>query len=255
MNKKFVSLVLVVVVLLALIPQNMINAHRKFTESQQRNADKIAEIVSENWDKYGVLPSIAIAQAFIESTLGDNCTGYNLWGIKSGEEQYGSLEEGVYRYMKVINNGYYKRAPFCNNYKEQIRIILDGGYCTPVGNYYNNVIWTIQTYGLYQYDRQMFEDIEQAEKDKKVENRYLKKMNKPLEPFVAHNDNKIDEYVIMANKETICGGCVSLYIDNKFAGIYEVVCDNTLVGNNIRINNKKINNKKIYLQVYEDAVG
>ena len=139
-------------------------ATRTFTDSQQRNADYIAEVVSNNWDEYGVLPSVAIAQAFMESNLGDHCPPNNLWGIHAGRVSYPTLEHGIYKYMEVINNGYYEGAPGKTCYYEQLQIILDGGYCIPVGNYYKDAIWIIENYDLYEYDRQMFEAIEAEEK-------------------------------------------------------------------------------------------
>lgn len=123
--------------------------------NQQKNAETIARICVENWEKYGCLPSVAIAQAFVESTLGKHCPSgsNNLWGICSGAVSYSSIEDGVYGYMRVINNGYYKGAPHCKDYSTQISRILAGGYCTPVGDYYSNAIWTIEHYQLYEYDK------------------------------------------------------------------------------------------------------
>lgn len=241
---------------------------RKFSKSQDKNAQRIAKVVADNWEKYGCLPSVAIAQAFIESTLGEHCTGYNLWGIRSGAEQYDSLDDGIYRYMRVINNGYYKGAPFCKDYKKQIRRILDGGYCTPEGEYYNNVIWTIQAYGLYRYDEQMFKKIKSKSKSKKSikpatkankEDKYEIDYNDRLfEPYTACNNDNIDKYVIYTNRDDITGGAVYLYDeDKKFIGIYEVVSVDSehMKYGTIIINNKELNNKRIYLKVYEDAVG
>lgn len=129
---------------------------RNFSDpNQQRNAETIAKICVDNWKKYGCLPSVAIAQAFVESTLGKHCPSgsNNLWGICSGAVRYDSIEDGVYGYMRVINNGYYKGAPHCKDYSTQISRILAGGYCTPVGDYYSNAIWTIEHYQLYEYDK------------------------------------------------------------------------------------------------------
>lgn len=129
---------------------------RNFNDpNQQKNAETIAKICIENWEKYGCLPSVAIAQAFIESTLGKYCPSgsNNLWGICSGAVKYNSIEDGVYGYMRVINNGYYKGAPHCKDYSTQISRILAGGYCIPAEGYYSNIIWTIKHYQLYEYDK------------------------------------------------------------------------------------------------------
>lgn len=119
---------------------------------QKQRAYTIAEICIKEWKNYGVLPSVAIAQSMQESTLGKHCSGNNLWGIKSGAVSYSSLESGVYGYLRVINNGYYGTAPFTRNASSQISKILAGGYCTPVGDYYNNVMWIIDHYGLERFD-------------------------------------------------------------------------------------------------------
>lgn len=123
------------------------------SEVQKQRAYTIANICIKEWKNYGVLPSVAIAQAMQESTLGKFCSGNNLWGIKSGAVSYDSLESGVYGYLRVINNGCYGSAPFTRNSSDQISKILAGGYCTPVGDYYSNVMWIINKYGLERFDK------------------------------------------------------------------------------------------------------
>lgn len=255
--KRIMSVVLMLTLVITMVtPCNVEAKQRKFTKSQQYYADRIAKVVSDNWNKYGVLPSVAVAQAFIESTLGDHCSGYNLWGIRSGEERYDSLDDGIYRYMNVINNGYYDGAPFCKDYEKQIRLILDGGYCTPEGTYYDDVLWTIEEYRLYEYDNKMFDTIKKKKQQKlQKQKKEQENISRPYEPFIAHNDKSIDKYVVYANAETISGGCVQVYCDNKYVGTYDVVCDNTIYGNNIKINNNKLDGKKIYMAVFENAVG
>lgn len=122
------------------------------SSAQNSRAHTIARICIKEWKNYGVLPSVAIAQAMVESTLGKHCSGNNLWGICSGGVSYSSLESGVYAYMKVINNGHYGSAPFTKDSSSQIRKILNGGYCVPVGNYYSNATWIIKHYGLERFD-------------------------------------------------------------------------------------------------------
>ena len=157
---KKICIVLMVAVLTVNMSYTPVSASRNLTKSQKEVADTIAKIAIDNWDKYGVLPSTAVTQAFIESTLGDRCRGYNLWGIRSGAVTYSSLYEGTISYLKVINNGYYKDAPFKKDYKIQLRKILDGGYCQPEGKYYSNALWSINTYKFYNYDKELFKQIE-----------------------------------------------------------------------------------------------
>ena len=122
------------------------------SDSQKQRAYTIARVCINEWDRYGVLPSVAIAQAMVESTLGKYCSGNNLWGIASGAISYDSLESGVYGYLKVINNGCYGSAPFTRDSSSQINKILSGGYCVPVGEYYENATWIIDHYGLERFD-------------------------------------------------------------------------------------------------------
>ena len=123
------------------------------SQVQKNRAYTIANICIKEWKRYGVLPSTAISQAMVESTLGKHCRGYNLWGIKSGSVRYSSLENGVYAYLRVINNGCYGTAPFTKNSSSQIRKILNGGYCVPVGNYYKNATWIVNKYKLKKFDK------------------------------------------------------------------------------------------------------
>lgn len=123
------------------------------SQAQKNRAYTIANICIKEWKRYGVLPSTAISQAMVESTLGKHCRGYNLWGIKSGSVSYSSLEAGVYAYMRVINNGCYGTAPFTRSSSSQIRKILNGGYCVPIGNYYKNATWIVNKYKLKKFDK------------------------------------------------------------------------------------------------------
>lgn len=142
-----------------------LNVNTRLTGKMKMRADIIANICLNNWDDYGVLPSVAIGQAFVESTIGKHCRGYNLWGINSGRGyNYSSLREGTFAYLKVINNGYYKKAPFTKSSRLQIRRILNGGYCVPEGDYYSNFTWALNRYNLEEYDRQMFEILKNRDK-------------------------------------------------------------------------------------------
>ena len=141
------------IIILGLIFSMMMSTPCKaLSKDQWKRADIIAEVAAENWEEYGVLPSVAVGQAFIESTLGKHCSGNNLWGINSGAEHYSSLESGTMRYLKVINNGCYPGAPFEKNYSRQITKIINGGYCEPAGSYISDVVWSIENYNFDKYD-------------------------------------------------------------------------------------------------------
>ena len=135
----------------------------KLTEFQQRNADIIAQACIDHWDEYGCLPSVAIAQAYVESQLGLKIDNGNLWGICSCRISYPSVYDGVHAYMRVINNGRYIGAPHEKKWRIQIRRILDGDYCIPEGDCENDVAWTIRTFKLEKYDEILFKKINKIE--------------------------------------------------------------------------------------------
>ena len=233
---------------------------RELPAGQKKTAERIAKVCMDNYEKYGVLPSVCVGQAFIESTLGEHCNGNNLWGIRSGKEHYSTLEEGVFRYLEVINNGYYKGAPFQKDYHKQIRIILDGGYCHPEGSYYRDIIWSINAYHFDRYDKKLFRRLKEEKerkKQKKEEKKYIKDNKKPLEPFFSQYDKSVPDGIIYADTETISGGCVMVYDENKrFIGIFDVrqPDDEATKGNRIASGNSKIQGK-VYLKVFEEAKG
>ena len=134
---------------------------------QKRNAERIAKYTADHYDKYGVLPSIAVAQAMQESSLGKHCPNYNMWGLASGRIYCSSVENGCQKYLRVINNGCYKGAPFCKDWRTQIRRILRGGYCEPVGSYYSYVVSIVTRYNLTKYDKKMWKDRKAAKEAKK----------------------------------------------------------------------------------------
>ena len=180
----------------------------ELTEKQKENADRIAQIASDNYDTYGVLPSIAVAQAFIESTLGDfPSNSHNYFGICAGDIGYSSFYDGVIGYLKVINNGRYEGALFNSSYSDSMLHILNGGYCQPVGDYYSKAIWSIEHYGFYEYDIKLFEvqkkKIEQAEKDRKNNENNAKKdiVNKTKPKPIIFNVNHVVKNVLSFNND------------------------------------------------------
>lgn len=155
---------LVIVSLLMLCLLQGVNTQAKsLSGTQEKKANKIVKICTKKYKKYGVLPSVCLGQAMVESGIGRRCRANNLWGLRCGRASYSSLESGTVAYLRCINNGYYKGAPFQKNYKKQVRAIVQGGYCEPAGNYYYNVTKVIKSYNLTKYDKKMFQEL-QAEK-------------------------------------------------------------------------------------------
>lgn len=111
-------------------PMTVFAKSTELTEKQKETASKVAEVVSGNWEEYGVLPSVAVAQTFAESSLGVNqVRSNNLCGLRPGGE-YSScrnLNDGIHAYLKVLNNGLYDKALHKKNYKLQLQKILEGG--------------------------------------------------------------------------------------------------------------------------------
>ena len=143
----------------------------KFSKNQQKTVDTIYSVVSKekNWKKYGSLPSVCIAQAYVESGIGEAGNRNNLWGINGGRSSYKTLKQGIYAYMEVINKSFYTRynATDTKDWKKQITRILKGGYCVPASGYYAKVARVIKAYGLKKYDKKMLKDIEKAKKLRK----------------------------------------------------------------------------------------
>ena len=52
---------------------------------------KIVEVCRNNYCIYGVYPSVCLAQAILESSLGDVCRPNNYWGLNQGKTCYACL--------------------------------------------------------------------------------------------------------------------------------------------------------------------
>lgn len=133
--------------------------------SRENTADAIADICIQEWDTYGILPSVAVGQAFVESGLGSG--GSNLFGV-NGCFGLGPVS-ATYRYLQCLHNEYFKgRAAWKETPEEQMYYILErGNYCEgeyPYGCYYNNVIQSIYRYGWDGYDEKLSRKL--AEKDR-----------------------------------------------------------------------------------------
>ena len=166
--KKLVLLLLVAAVLAGSSTEA---SAAKFTGKQKKIVDTIYDVVSteKNWETYGSLPSVCIAQAYVESGVGAAGRRNNLWGLNGGRASYRTLKQGVYAYMKCINKRWYTRygATDTKNWKKQIRRILRGGYCVPASGYYNKVQRVVRMYNLEKYDEKMFDEHKEAKKKRK----------------------------------------------------------------------------------------
>ena len=166
MKRKVLVLLLACAMLVGHAPDA--GAAASFSEQQQKRVDTIYKVVSKekNWKTYGSLPSVCIAQAYVESALGEAGNRNNLWGLGGGRYSYRTLKKGVYAYMQCINKSYYTRygATDTKSWKKQISRILRGGYCVPAGGYYAEVARIVRQFGLEKYDKKMFADHKKARK-------------------------------------------------------------------------------------------
>ena len=239
-------------------------SNAKLNSFQQSNADRIAAVVSAHWEEYGCLPSVAVAQAMQESSLGEHCSGNNLWGIASGAEKYDSLEDGAIRYMEVINNGCYKGAPFQTDWRIQIRKILDGNYCVPEGKYESYVHTIITKYNLEKYDDEMFAEIERRKEEERLKKeeaakkKRVKKQTTKEFTFVYDPEKKVLENQLLTCESVIPSGVIALDYNNTFLGYFDVKPYKKKKGQSqyiIYTAYPELDGYKTKIEVIEDAVG
>lgn len=144
--------------------------------------NKVKGGATQLWSVYKVLPSVAIAQAALESAWGQSglATKYNnLFGIKGSYggnaanmatwEVYGGVTYNItanFRsypdwatsikdYGVFLNvNSRYKNALGLTDYKKQIKAIHDAGYATDP-QYQSKIISIIEANDLVQFDKQV----------------------------------------------------------------------------------------------------
>ena len=202
--KRVIVCLLACAILAGAAPQS--EAKQKFSGKQKEVVDTIYDVVSteKNWKKYGSLPSVCIAQAYVESGIGNAGNRNNLWGLNAGRSSYKTLKKGIYAYMQCINKSFYTRygATDTKSWKKQIKRILMGGYCVPASGYYAKVERVVKAYGLEKYDEKMFKSIKEAKKlrKEKEEERRLKeeqeRMQQLLETIPSVTSEVLDQMVL-----------------------------------------------------------
>lgn len=220
------------------------------TEMQTEVADKIAKETQDSWEERGVLPSVAVVQAFNESSLGVNqVKPNNLWGIRPGGvnyASYSSVNDGIEAYLDVLNNGLYDKALYKKEYRTQLIYILDGGYYGEDDGgtneeYYKNCVDSIEKYGFDRYDKVLFGRLEKKRK-KKWEKTYT-----------LHYEASLPEREVRVDKKIINGGAVQIWRKNELKGIYDVTGGQK--GLNIGISDPGIDGTKVKIIVNEEAKG
>lgn len=147
--------------------------------TQTRFINELREPAMKLWDKFGILPSVAIGQAALESNWGRSrlATDYNnLFGIKgeyqgnsammntwevyggkrydvrAGFRAYPDQATSILDYGAFLTaNPRYSKAIGLTDYRVQIHAIHQAGYATDP-DYAKKVISIIQSYKLYELD-------------------------------------------------------------------------------------------------------
>ena len=150
--------------------------------SQLDFVNSIIQGAIDSYNKYGVLPSITLAQAILESGWGGSSLSEkynNLFGIKAGSnwdgktvnlptgEQksngerytvnadfrvYDSVEDSIEDHAKLLaDNDRYKYVIASKDYKEGCKAMGESGYATSLA-YAENLQKVIEQYGLDQWD-------------------------------------------------------------------------------------------------------
>lgn len=182
----------VAVILLAFV-FSLKNLSSPFTDNQQENEaqshqqfiERLVPHAQELQDGYGVLPSIILGQAILESNWGKSTLASkynNLFGIKAYGDQkkvsletkefvneewitiqgdfkvYDSWEQSMDDHTQLFVQGVdwnpelYEKVITATNYQEAAQALQDAGYATDPG-YAQKIIQVIETYQLNQYDR------------------------------------------------------------------------------------------------------
>lgn len=143
---------------------------------------KVGDYAVEHYMEHGILPSMTIAQAILESDFGRSELGVkacNYFGMKwtkgcgcdyyekkTAEQRkdgtyyvitakfrkYDSMEEGLAGYYDFLDSKpWYNNLKGVTNYKLSCKLIKDDGWATSL-NYTNNLIRIIENYDLTKYD-------------------------------------------------------------------------------------------------------
>ena len=130
------------------------------------------------YEKYGVLPSLTLAQAIEESGWGDSAIGNNIFGIKTGDgwtgktqnvltseqntdgsyeqitadfRDYDSVSDSIVDHAEVLSQDRYKDVIASTNYVDACHAVKAAGYATSL-DYDQKLIDIIEYNGLDQWD-------------------------------------------------------------------------------------------------------
>ena len=185
--------------------------------------ERVKQGAMQLWEKFGILPSVAIGQAALESGWGRSglSTEYNnLFGIKGsykgnsamldtwevydgkrydvkdGFRVYPDWNTSILDYGVFLTvNSRYKNALGITDYKKQIKAIHSAGYATDP-EYANKVINIIETNALYNLDKQVLNAPEQTKpKSKPSKNTYVVKKGDNLSIIAGQHKTTLNKLI------------------------------------------------------------
>lgn len=145
--------------------------------SQLQFVNDIKQGAVDCYKETGVLPSLTMAQAILETGWGKYRIGNNVFGVKAGSgwtgktktcqtkefkggryvtetatfRDYDSLSDSIIDHGQVLAQDRYKPVRDAKNYKEACKQVQDCGYATSP-TYAKNLMNIIEEYGLDQWD-------------------------------------------------------------------------------------------------------
>lgn len=147
------------------------------SKNTQEFISKVLGGAISGFKKYGVLPSLTLAQAILESGSGKHAIGNNIFGIKAGSlwnglkqyvmtheyvngvkqmqksffRDYNSVDASIEDHARLLTNNRYANVLRASDYKTAAYAVHKAGYATDP-KYPNKLIEIIERYGLNKYD-------------------------------------------------------------------------------------------------------
>jgi hypothetical protein len=140
--------------------------------------NKVAPGALRGYTEGGILPSLTIAQAILESNYGKQSIGNNIFGVKATDDwkgkrrmsgtqeyfngkmgqynlefrDYDSIEDSIADHNKILQLSRYAKVRTARDYKEAARAVAEGGYAT-APDYASELIRVMDEHELYKYDK------------------------------------------------------------------------------------------------------
>jgi flagellum-specific peptidoglycan hydrolase FlgJ len=156
------------------------NTAKKGTMFKTNNEfiDKISPGALLGYQQGGILPSLTMAQAILESGWGKSSIGNNIFGIKAGDNwkglkqfvgtneeingvmqkqqawfrDYATIDESILDHTKILQNSRYSAVKLAKDYKEAAWAVSKAGYATD-STYAPQLIDIIEQNNLSRFDK------------------------------------------------------------------------------------------------------